>query len=193
MLFAMARISSRLSDSIPVISISMVAGRVRYRTCFSSVSRPASSFVIQTSNTRWASTAAGTAGTEWNLGILTLFSDGIRTNSSKKFAAAEEADRFSLIPGLFVDVRGKRKRAMIHVTRLNQSSIVLNCDLIEQIESTPDTVITLTNNQKLTVLETAEEIVKRIRLYRRSILLPQGAGEGDPGLTTKPSNRDCHG
>lgn len=65
---------------------------------------------------------------------------------------------------------------MIHVTRLNQSSVVLNSDLIEQIESTPDTLITLTNNQKLIVLETAEEIVERIRLYRRSILLPQSAG-----------------
>jgi flagellar protein FlbD len=65
---------------------------------------------------------------------------------------------------------------MIHVTRLNQSSVVLNSDLIEQIESTPDTLITLTNNQKLIVLETADEIVERIRLYRRSILLPQSEG-----------------
>jgi flagellar protein FlbD len=65
---------------------------------------------------------------------------------------------------------------MIHVTRLNQSSVVLNSDLIEQIESTPDTLITLTNNQKLIVLETADEIVERIRLYRRSILLPQSSG-----------------
>jgi len=82
---------------------------------------------------------------------------------------------------------------MIHVTRLNQSSIVLNCDLIEQIESTPDTVITLTNNQKLTVLETAEEIVERIRLYRRSLFLPQVPGEGGPELTTKLFDRDYHG
>ena len=66
---------------------------------------------------------------------------------------------------------------MIHVTRLNQTSVVLNSDLIEQIESTPDTLITLTNNQKLIVLETADEIVERIRLYRRSILLPQSAGD----------------
>jgi flagellar protein FlbD len=65
---------------------------------------------------------------------------------------------------------------MIHVTRLNQSSVVLNSDLIEQIESTPDTLITLTNNQKLIVLETADEIVERIRLYRRSLLVPQSAG-----------------
>ena len=65
---------------------------------------------------------------------------------------------------------------MIRVTRLNQSSVVLNSDLIEQIETTPDTLITLTNNQKLIVLETADEIVERIRLYRRSILHPQSSG-----------------
>lgn len=82
---------------------------------------------------------------------------------------------------------------MIHVTRLNQSSIVLNCDLIEHIESTPDTVITLVNNQKLTVLETADEVVERIRLYRRSILLPQYSEEAAPELTRTPANRDCHG
>jgi flagellar protein FlbD len=82
---------------------------------------------------------------------------------------------------------------MIHVTRLNQSSIVLNCDLIEQIESTPDTVITLTNNQKLTVLETAEEIVERIRLYRRSILLPRDSGDDGTESITELSNRDYHG
>ncbi|HEX4136683.1 MAG TPA: flagellar FlbD family protein [Bryobacteraceae bacterium] len=82
---------------------------------------------------------------------------------------------------------------MIQVTRLNHCSIVLNCDLIEQIESTPDTVITLTNNQKLTVLETAEEIVERIRLYRRSILLPRVLGDVSPTLTANLSNRDSHG
>jgi flagellar protein FlbD len=82
---------------------------------------------------------------------------------------------------------------MIYVTRLDQSSIVLNCDLIEQIESTPDTVITLVNNQKLTVLETAEEILERIRAYRRSILLPQYSGEAAPALTQKPADRGLHG
>lgn len=65
---------------------------------------------------------------------------------------------------------------MIHVTRLNQSSVVLNSDLIELIESTPDTVITLTNNQKIMVRETADEIVAKVRAYRRSILEPQTGG-----------------
>ncbi len=82
---------------------------------------------------------------------------------------------------------------MIHVTRLNHSSIVLNCDLIEHIECTPDTVITLVNNQKLTVLETADEVVERIRLYRRSILLPHYSGEAAPELTQKLTDRGFRG
>jgi flagellar protein FlbD len=61
---------------------------------------------------------------------------------------------------------------MINVTRLNHSSLVLNCDLIEHIESSPDTVITLTNDRKLTVQETSDEVVEKVRVWRRSLLSP---------------------
>ena len=66
----------------------------------------------------------------------------------------------------------KERDRMIHVTRLNHSSVILNCDLIEFIENTPDTVITLTNDRKITVLETTEEIIERVRDYRRSLAAP---------------------
>lgn len=59
---------------------------------------------------------------------------------------------------------------MIYVTRLNHSAIALNSDLIEEIEATPDTVVRLTTGQKMTVLETPDEIVERVRAWRRSIL-----------------------
>ena len=59
---------------------------------------------------------------------------------------------------------------MIHLTRINKLPLVLNADLIEQIESTPDTVIQLTNGQKLIVLESAEEVVRRVVEYRRRLL-----------------------
>ena len=59
---------------------------------------------------------------------------------------------------------------MIQVTRLNHTKVVLNSDLIEEIEATPDTVISLTTGQKIIVLESTEEIVERIRRYRQSIL-----------------------
>jgi flagellar protein FlbD len=67
---------------------------------------------------------------------------------------------------------------MIHVTRLNHTPVVLNSDLIEQIETTPDTVISLTNGQKIMVLESTEEIVDRVRLFRQSILCPQDHTNG---------------
>ena len=58
---------------------------------------------------------------------------------------------------------------MIRLTRLNHVPIFLNSDLIEHIEVTPDTVISLTTGQKLIVLEKAEEVVDRVIEYRRLV------------------------
>ena len=58
---------------------------------------------------------------------------------------------------------------MIQLTRLNRLPLVLNSDLIEYIEITPDTVITLTTGQKIMVGESAE-VVDRVVAFRRSIL-----------------------
>ena len=68
---------------------------------------------------------------------------------------------------------------MIYVTRLNHTPVVLNCDLIEHMETTPDTVISLTTGQKFMVLESAEEIIDRVVQYRRLILngLPSSRNE----------------
>lgn len=62
---------------------------------------------------------------------------------------------------------------MIQLTRLNHLPLVLNSDLIEHIEVTPDTVITLTTGQILRVRETAEEVVQRIIDFRRRICDPE--------------------
>ena len=59
---------------------------------------------------------------------------------------------------------------MIHSTRLNRVPLVVNSDLIEHIEVTPDTVIALTTGQKFLVLETADEVVDRVVQFRRSLL-----------------------
>ena len=58
---------------------------------------------------------------------------------------------------------------MISVTRLNHAEIVLNSDLIEYIDVTPDTVITLTTGQKILVLEPAGVVVDRVIEFRRAI------------------------
>src|SRR5579863_9995327 len=59
---------------------------------------------------------------------------------------------------------------MIRLTRLNRAPMVLNSDLIEHIDVTPDTVITLTTGQILRVRETAEEVIGRIVNFRRRII-----------------------
>ena len=61
---------------------------------------------------------------------------------------------------------------MIRLTRLNHAPMVLNSDLIEHIDVTPDTVVSLTNGQILRVRETAEEVVQRVVEFRRRILDP---------------------
>src|SRR5262249_33874908 len=58
---------------------------------------------------------------------------------------------------------------MINLTRINHVPLVLNSDLIEHIETTPDTVISLTNGQKLVVLESPEEVVQKVVNFRRTI------------------------
>ena len=61
---------------------------------------------------------------------------------------------------------------MITVTRLSNISMVVNPDLIAFIEETPDTMITLSNGEKLIVKETVSEVIRRILNYRRSIFNP---------------------
>ena len=61
---------------------------------------------------------------------------------------------------------------MIRLTRLNRALMVLNSDLIEHIDVTPDTVITLTTGQILRVRETADEVIGRIVDFRRRVFNP---------------------
>ena len=59
---------------------------------------------------------------------------------------------------------------MINVTRLNGPAFALNPDLIERIEATPDTVVTLTTHTKLIVSERPEEVIDLVRAWRASVL-----------------------
>jgi len=73
---------------------------------------------------------------------------------------------------------------MIRLTRFNHAPLTLNCDLIQHIEETPDTVITLTTGEIVRVLESADEIVERVVTFRRRIhgpanCLKDGPAEGD--------------
>jgi flagellar protein FlbD len=59
---------------------------------------------------------------------------------------------------------------MIAVTRLDGAPMLLNADLIEWIERTPDTVVGLVNGERVLVLETPDELVRRVVDFKRSIL-----------------------
>lgn len=60
---------------------------------------------------------------------------------------------------------------MIILSKLNNQEIVINSDLIETIEQTPDTVITTTTGNKYVVKETRAEIIRRIIKYKQKIQL----------------------
>ncbi|WP_054738621.1 flagellar FlbD family protein [Cellulosilyticum ruminicola] len=61
---------------------------------------------------------------------------------------------------------------MVILTKLNTQNFALNSDLIETIEETPDTVITMTNGNKYVVKETTQEVINKIINYKRQISLP---------------------
>jgi flagellar protein FlbD len=57
---------------------------------------------------------------------------------------------------------------MIRVSRLDGTEFVVNAELIKLIESTPDTVLSLTDDAKFVVREPLDEVVARVIVYRRS-------------------------
>lgn len=63
---------------------------------------------------------------------------------------------------------------MIKLTKFNSEAskkgeFILNAEIIETIEQTPDTVITLVNGKKLIVEERMEEVVRQVMAYRRAL------------------------
>lgn len=58
---------------------------------------------------------------------------------------------------------------MIKLKRLGQTDFVLNAELIQTVEATPDTVITLLNGEKFVVAESVEVIIQLVTKYKRTI------------------------
>lgn len=56
---------------------------------------------------------------------------------------------------------------MIEVTKINGTKLLLNTNLIETVEETPDTVITLTDGKKVIVKESRHEIKNLVKLTRQ--------------------------
>jgi len=71
---------------------------------------------------------------------------------------------------------------MIAVTRIDGSPILLNEDLIESIEQTPDTVLSLVNGHKLMVRDDPAELVQRVVEFRRLVFRSGSPAAGGESL-----------
>lgn len=69
---------------------------------------------------------------------------------------------------------------MITLTRLSGSAFVLNSDLIERVDATPDSVVTLVDGKKYVVKESLEEIIDAVREYRSTIVAVSAALSDQP-------------
>jgi flagellar protein FlbD len=69
---------------------------------------------------------------------------------------------------------------MIIMTRLHGSNLAVNCDLIERVEATPDTVVTLVDGSRYVVRESVGEIVDKVRAFRASVVQLAGQLDGQP-------------
>lgn len=58
---------------------------------------------------------------------------------------------------------------MIELTKMNGKQFTLNCDLIEKVEDTPDTVITLTSGKMFIVKESRQDVKNLVLLYKKEI------------------------
>jgi len=58
---------------------------------------------------------------------------------------------------------------MIELTKLNGQKVLVNCDIIEFVEETPDTVISLTTGRKIIVKESRQEVKNLVKSYRKDI------------------------
>jgi len=62
---------------------------------------------------------------------------------------------------------------MIQLTRFNGKRLVINADLIQMVEHTPDTIVVLTNGEKILVKEPVEVVVRKVIEYKRLVHNPQ--------------------
>lgn len=79
---------------------------------------------------------------------------------------------------------------MIHLTRLNGNPLVVNSDLIKSAESSPDTMLTLINGEKIVVLESCDEVLHRTIAYRGRIFA-EAAGHLQALAWTPPALQGC--
>lgn len=69
--------------------------------------------------------------------------------------------------GKILHLHRKGNEEMIEVTKINGSKLLVNTNLIETVEETPDTVITLTDGKKIIIKESRHEVKNLVKLTRQ--------------------------
>lgn len=79
---------------------------------------------------------------------------------------------------------------MILVHRLRGEPLFVNADLIESLETTPDTVLTLVDGRRLFVEEDPDTVMERVVQFRASLLVAADELRDSPALTVVPDQED---
>jgi len=61
---------------------------------------------------------------------------------------------------------------MVKLSRINGAEVTVNAELIETIEATPDTIVSLTTGKKLIVVESVDQVIEKVMTYRRALATP---------------------
>ena len=69
--------------------------------------------------------------------------------------------------GKILHLHRKGNEEMIEVTKINGSKLLVNTNLIETVEETPDTVITLTDGKKIIIKQSRHEVKNLVKLTRQ--------------------------
>jgi len=69
---------------------------------------------------------------------------------------------------------------VIRLTRFDGTTFVVNCDLIQYVEATPDTIVTLTTRDKIMVREGVAEVVEAVIEFKGKVFRGELAFERDP-------------
>ena len=67
---------------------------------------------------------------------------------------------------------------MIRLTRLNETEVVINAEMIEFVEAIPDTIVSLVSGKKVMVAESVDQVIERVVEYRKTCNQPLFSGVG---------------
>ena len=79
---------------------------------------------------------------------------------------------------------------MILVTRINGAVFALNPDLVERVDCTPDTVVTLVDGTKYLISESVPEFIDSVRHYRASLIAQASRLDSEPAANYSSSSGD---